>query len=139
MSNNGLGNAGDKAMETNLDRLPCAHCSQTGTCTNGSEGQSCAVCVRHKSPFWRIFGAKVSNASIGIICSVCDGIGSVEPFSVRLHKRIVPLLALFIVYIALFLILRLATEDDFDQILAFAGTLIGSITGYYFGGKRTSE
>lgn len=118
------------------DRLSCAHCGQTGTCTNGLEGRSCAACARGTGLLRPFLGNRFPQDSSGIVCSVCDGVGSVEPYSVRLNKRIVPLLAILIVYFALAIVLFFATKDKFDQILAFAATLIGSITGYYFGGKR---
>jgi hypothetical protein len=128
----------DRSSNVMADRVPCAHCGQTGTCKNGPDGQSCEVCIRRNRPFWGIFGSRNQGAAVGIVCSVCRGFGTIEPLSVRLHKRIVPLLAMIIVYVALYIVFAHATEDKFDQILAFAGTLIGSITGYYFGGLQRS-
>jgi hypothetical protein len=45
------------------------------------------------------------------------------------------LIAFVIVSFALGLIYELAAPSDFDKVLAFAATLIGSIAGYYFAGK----
>jgi hypothetical protein len=59
----------------------------------------------------------------------------VEPLTVRLQQRIVPLLALILVYAALVLIWSYASRENFHELLAFAGTLIGSVTGFYFGGR----
>ena len=75
---------------------------------------------------------------MGIVCSVCGGEGSFEPFTIQLQNRIVPLLAVGIVYFALAIVGFIAFEgkDYYHEIIAFAGTLIGSVTGYYFGGKQ---
>jgi hypothetical protein len=43
---------------------------------------------------------------------------------------------LLIVYTALGLAWFFAGADHFTEVLAFAATLIGSITGYYFGGRN---
>ena len=53
----------------------------------------------------------------------------------RLRNRLVPCLALIIVCFVLLLIWDTHDKENFGEILAFSGTLIGSITGYYFGGK----
>lgn len=55
----------------------------------------------------------------------------------RLQRRITPLLAMVIVYLALVLVWMYADSSHFPEILAFAATLIGSITGYYFGGRNS--
>ena len=111
----------------------CAHCDGTGTCKNGVDETSCMVCV--KKAKLKIEGAD-KNATTGLVCSVCGGHGISEPYSSRLQNRIVPLLAIIIVYIALLIIWSHAKEEHFNQLLAFASTLIGSVTGYYFGGKN---
>lgn len=109
-------------------RLDCAHCGSTGTCNNGPDGSSCAVCIKKH---------KIENqSSEGLVCSVCGGIGTAEPFTDKLHSRVVPALALLIVYVALYLIFMFGSKENFNEILAFASTLIGSVTGYYFGGKK---
>ena len=36
---------------------------------------------------------------------------------------------------ALAIVFLKSSKENFTEILAFAGTLIGSVTGYYFGGK----
>lgn len=114
-------------------RIPCAHCKGSGTCANGGNGTSCAVCARkNKLPASPNQGA----AYTGIVCSVCAGHAQIEPFTVRLNQRIVPVLALMLVYVALALIFAHAGRDNFHELLAFAGTLIGSVTGFYFGGRR---
>lgn len=113
-------------MSEGGDFKNCAHCSASGCCSSGANGNSCAACQKSQN---------LRNEAPGLVCSVCKGIGVIEPKTVRINKRIVPVLALFIVYVALGLVMVNTHSDHFSEILAFAGTLIGSITGYYFGGK----
>lgn len=108
--------------------VKCAHCAGTGTCKNGENDKSCLVCIKEQK-------VKVTDSTSGLVCSVCHGVGITEPKSARLHNRIVPVLAMMIVYVALFLVMVLSTKEHFSEVLAFAATLIGSVTGYYFGGK----
>jgi hypothetical protein len=69
---------------------------------------------------------------------VCDGRGSVEPFSLKLQNRFLPFFAMGFVFLLLVFLAGALFKDmeHFDKIIGFAGTLIGSITGYYFGGKH---
>jgi NMD protein affecting ribosome stability and mRNA decay len=108
--------------------LACAHCGATGTCRNGSAGDSCAVCIKKN----KIEG----QPSTGLVCSVCQGCGAIEPRTARLRTLIAPIFALLIVYTALGLAWFFAGDEHFTEVLAFAATLIGSITGYYFGGRN---
>jgi hypothetical protein len=114
-----------KTEEVQARLEKCAHCNNTGTCNKGKDGSSCEVCVR-------------KNLKWTFVCSVCEGFGKMEPFTERLHNRIVPVLALFVVYVALIIICWAACTENkhFSELLAFSSTLIGSITGYYFGGKN---
>ena len=110
------------------DSLPCAHCGGSGTCRNGNAGDSCAVCIKKN----KIEG----QSSAGLVCSVCLGYGTLEPKTARLRNFIAPVFALLIVYTALGLAWFFAGDDHFSEVLAFAATLIGSITGYYFAGRN---
>jgi len=113
--------------EEKCDYVPCAHCQASGTCRNGEENRSCALCVKK---------AQIkSDASEGLICGVCKGLGVAEPQTLLIRNRITPVLAWVIVCIALLLIFYLAEKENFHEVLAFAATLIGSVTGYYFGGR----
>lgn len=114
-------------METIKSNLcPCAHCEGTGTCKNGLEGTSCASCTKKNE-------LKGKDHS-GLLCGSCGGIGLAEPMTERLNKRAKPLLAMNIVFVVLIIVaVCLVTKNDhFSEILVFASTLIGSITGYYF-------
>ncbi len=125
-----------KTEEVQARLEKCAHCNNTGTCNKGKDGSSCEVCVRKNQKWTFVFS--VSNPRYGMVCSVCEGFGKIEPFTERLHNRIVPVLALLVVYVALIIICWAACTENkhFSELLAFSSTLIGSITGYYFGGKN---
>lgn len=120
------------------DRYPCAHCSTTGTCRTATDGKSCAVCVRKNRLKADNYGGSARNDAI--ICSVCRGIGSVEPVSLGFQKHFTSSLALVFVGLALIIIIIFGVmgSEHFETVLAFAGTLIGSVTGFYFGGARGS-
>jgi hypothetical protein len=83
---------------------------------------------------------KIKGVHHGLVCSVCGGVGFVELKTDRINRRITSLLAVLIVYFALALIGLLAATNNqyFSEMLAFSGTLIGSITGFYFN-KNSSK
>ena len=114
-------------IKSNL--YPCAHCSQSGTCSSGEEGHSCYVCIGENE--------LKGKSYVGIVCGVCNGIGLVEPKTERINKRIEPILAIFIIYSLLLgvYISALLNSQYFSEILAFSGTLLGSIVTYYFSNK----
>jgi hypothetical protein len=118
------------------ERIPCAHCKSTGTCTNGTNGEACAVCAKKGRSF-----RDYSGSPMGLVCSVCSGEGSNEPFSLKIQNRFLPIFAMtFVLLLLIFLGITLFwANSSFDKVIAFAGTLIGSITGYYFGGKQTDS
>lgn len=105
---------------------PCAHCSGVGTCKSGQEGQSCAVCVKESELKGRVF--------IGLPCSICGGIGQAEPKTERINKRMPALLGFFLVFLlSTFVFFAAVTNSNyFSEILAFSGTLIGTVLGFYY-------
>jgi tRNA-binding EMAP/Myf-like protein len=111
--------------------VPCAHCQATGTCRNGEGHRSCSLCIKKA----QIKG----TSSEGLICGVCKGLGVAEPQTLLIRNRITPVLAWVIVCIALLLVFHLAEKENFHEVLAFAATLIGSVTGYYFGDRSTNK
>ena len=111
-------------------RLECAHCEKTGTCRSGTDGSSCGVCIK---------SAKLpAQAATGLVCSVCGGIGMAEPKTLKFLNRFLPMFAAGFVGVLLLwlLILAVAGHQSFHDFLTFAGTAIGSVTGYYFGGTK---
>ncbi len=123
-----------EGIQSRLEK--CAHCDSTGTCSKGKDGSTCEVCVRKNLKWTFVFST--SKLRYGMVCSVCEGFVKIEPLTERLHNRIVPVLALLVVYVALIIICWAACTENkhFSELLAFSSTLIGSITGYYFGGKK---
>lgn len=121
----------DSIMATQLEIAPCGHCGGSGTCRNASNKMSCAGCARHG-----LF-QKYAPAD-GLVCSICGGTGFIEPVALRLKHRTGPVLAAFIMSAAILTIL-VGHEKHFTEVLAFLGTLTGAITGFYFGGNRSSE
>lgn len=110
---------------------PCAHCGGTGTCSSGEGGASCAACVKaHELK---------AKGLVGVACGTCGGIGLAEPRTERINKRIKPVIAMFIVFVMLFMVGALAFTNNphFTEILAFASTLIGAIVAYYFAGSKS--
>ena len=113
-----------KDLKSNL--YPCAHCKETGTCANGIDGHSCALCVK-RSDF------KVKQELEGLPCSVCRGLGIAEPSTELMHKRtpviiavILPTLLFSLIFIAIII-----KSEYFTQILTFASTLLGMILTFW--------
>lgn len=106
---------------------PCKHCNETGTCTSGENGLSCVACVKYHD-------LKTQKTYRGLACGTCGGLGQSEPLTERINKRTKPFLAMGIVFVLLVCVVVLALIDSksFTAFLAFAGTLIGSITTFYF-------
>lgn len=114
--------------ENEHNLYPCAHCQGSGTCSTGNNGESCHVCINE---------TKAARNSYGLVCSVCGGVGFAELKTDKINKRVTSILAMLIAYFALALVLILAVTNNkyFSEALAFSGTLIGSITGFYFSNK----
>lgn len=118
--------------------VTCKHCDETGTCKNRLDGNSCARC----RAYWvkEIKNYQPQEIESGLVCSVCWGKGVTEPTSTKWQNRFTPVLASVFVVFAFVLIAVFGfwAVDGFDKVLVFASTLIGSITGYYFGGEKAA-
>ena len=103
----------------------CKHCNQTGTCTTGKDGASCAACVKSN---------ELKGYHFGLCCGSCGGLGKGEPSTERMNKRTRPLLAVGTIGVLIISTLILAFNDSphFSTFLAFASTLSASIVTYYF-------
>jgi hypothetical protein len=113
-----------------IESITCAHCEGSGTCHSGSNQSTCAVCIReHRLP-------NSDAPYVGLVCSVCEGLGIAESKSAMIQNRFIPFLAIVIAYFALGLVAFSLKSEHLDKILIFASTLVGSIVGYYFGGAR---
>lgn len=107
----------------------CEHCS--GTCKNGKDSCSCAVCINENE-------VKRGKEYFGLPCAICNGLGQAEPKTERINKRITPILALIVVILLLFGVFATAMIESkyFSEILAFSGTLVGMILGFYYSSNR---
>lgn len=107
----------------------CLHCKGEGTCRNAENGSSCAGCIKRNE--------LKGKSYTGLICGSCGGIGKADPMTERIDKRTGPILALGTVFglLALVFFSMLLSSTFFSQIIAFSGSIIGSIIGFYFSGK----
>ena len=124
---------------------PCAHCEGKGTCKNGKDNIGCAVCFAHGrlryTHLWQRNPAIDFPTEQGAIkCSTCGGKGIVEPpgatkWDYKTPAYLGALLAVFS-FALLFTLAFLKDTEGFSKAVVFVGTLLGSITGYYFGGQK---
>ena len=82
MNTVGKDTQGNRNNEIQVTTITCAHCDGTGTCRSGEKESSCEVCVR-KNLKWN-FTFSFSKTRYGMVCSVCEGTGEIEPFTERL-------------------------------------------------------
>jgi uncharacterized membrane protein len=126
-----------KVRTTLVDMTECLHCKKTGTCTSGPNGESCSRCVA----YWqnRKEFLPDSGKTLGLVCSMCWGKGVAEISSSKWSYRYPAFLASAIVILAfaLLFVFGIWKTEHFDKTLVFVSTLIGSVTGYYFGGERS--
>lgn len=111
-------------IKSNL--YPCAHCSGVGTCKNGINEFSCAVCIKDNELKGKEFA--------GLPCGVCGGIGQAEPRTERINKRMPAILGFMVVFLLMFGVFLSAVLKSpyFSEVLAFSGTLIGTVLGFYY-------
>ncbi|WP_090498265.1 hypothetical protein [Pseudomonas borbori] len=111
----------------------CAHCAGTGTCSNNSAGESCAVCIKKNE--------LRKGQYFGLSCGTCGGLGKTDTVTYRMTHRTQPMLASMLVVISLTLvtIFGLGKSPYFHEIMAFCTTLIGGVTGYYFSNKGAGD
>jgi hypothetical protein len=129
----------NRSLHHILDR---AHCGGTGTCANGKEQTSCAVCVTRNELSPGFFDSLFLKPKVytGLLCGTCGGIGKTDTLTHRMNYRTAPLLAIILIggcFVLIFIVL--IRDVHFSEILTFCGTLIGSVVGYYFGGKNESR
>ena len=108
---------------------PCAHCAGVGTCKNGQGDLSCAVCIKDNELKGKEFQ--------GVPCGVCGGIGQAEPRTERINKRTPAILGFSVVFTLMFGVLFCGIFESryFSEVLAFSGTLIGTVLGFYFSAR----
>ncbi|HYO63546.1 MAG TPA: hypothetical protein VER08_07815 [Pyrinomonadaceae bacterium] len=114
------------------ERILCAHCRGQGACYRGDRESSCPSCVKAHEFTQTADGQLLC----GLVCSVCKGRGSVEPTSLKIQNRFIPFVTLAFLLAAIYLIYHFEQSTHFDKVLVLASTIIGGITGYYFGGEK---
>ena len=114
-------------IKSNL--YPCSHCAGIGTCKNGQNLHSCAVCINQSDLKGKDF--------LGLPCSICGGIGLAEPKTERINKRMPALLGFGVVLLLILLVFfaALTNSNYFSEVLAFSGTLIGTVLGFYYSAR----
>ncbi|HCS29315.1 MAG TPA: molecular chaperone DnaJ [Spongiibacteraceae bacterium] len=119
-------------QEVRSNLYPCRHCEETGVCRAGPNGSSCLACAKYHELKGKEF--------VGLACGTCGGLGQSEPVTERMNKRVKPLLAMLIVFLLLLsvFILALINNPYFPEFLAFASTLIGGVTAFYFNNRSNS-
>jgi len=111
-------------MENKL--INCPHCAGKGTCLINNNG-SCSTCLKN---------AKEKKDSKIVVCSVCEGIGIIEPKTERLKNRapfFIMLIVLLIFYFYAFV--NIFNPNNFDKIFPVVGALTTMIVTFYFSQK----
>lgn len=118
-----------KNNETPLIIRKCPHCSGKGTCLADNR-HSCGTCIKEN---------KLKKKFNITICSVCGGVGMVEPKTQRLQKRL-PFMIVSIVLIVFYAyaMINLFKNDHFDVIFPVIGSLTTMIVTFYFTQKNNN-
>jgi hypothetical protein len=125
-----------------LQARSCPHCGATGTCRNGKDEMSCASCVRYflnaNALSNRDEQADKTPLELKIVtkCSVCIGRGFTEGMTYKIRSYFPFGFAVLFIGIAFLAIWHLPDSDD--KLKSSLMTLIGTIVGFYFGGKVSS-
>jgi hypothetical protein len=116
----------------------CPHCAGKGTCAT-NKGEACDYCFEEAKRVFPFGKPRSINIRLGLPCATCAGTGKNYP-SV-MSRVIAPLLATLIVAAALVIGGMVVQSGDKYQgeVVTFLGTLAGSVTGFYFGGRGGDE
>jgi hypothetical protein len=123
-----------------IQQRPCPHCGATGTCDKGIDKQACGDCIRRFAiPSWkRWFTRKYKDADIvgpkGCWCGVCGAKGFIEGATFKLRNYF-PFLFASTFVICCFVLFGFK-HDVPDKIGSALTTIMGTIVGFYFGGKK---
>ena len=125
-----------------LQARSCPHCGATGTCRNGKDEMSCATCVRYflnpNPATKRDKEADQQALELKTVtkCSVCIGRGFTEGMTYKVRSYFPFVFAVLFIGIDFLSIWHL--KDGDDKLKSSLMTLIGTIVGFYFGGKVSS-
>lgn len=120
-------------MTDQVNLNECKHCSGTGTCST-VDGKSCGKCIQEAKlkTLTSFFSNNNNIGDTGLVCGVCDGLGQAQTKTNKINSRARFSLALWITLPVLIIAVILKDSSNFPAYLTFAGTLIASITGFYF-------
>jgi hypothetical protein len=123
-----------------LEQANCPHCGATGTCKLGLNGAACDDCAdRISARFWQRFKNRTPNADAErrhFWCGVCLGKGRIEGATFK-FLRLFPFFFAAAFVVCCFLVLWHLEKDSVDKLQGALTTLMGTIVGFYFGGKRS--
>jgi hypothetical protein len=125
---------------TGMQQPRCPHCEATGTCKQGPNAMSCATCLtqlaRSRLQRW----LKVTPQNIDLtspktcLCCVCYGRGFVEGATFKLRNYF-PFFFAMVFVVSCFLLFWFQPMAT-DKLESSLVTILGTIVGFYFGGRR---
>lgn len=127
-------------VPTIIQQRSCPHCKAEGTCKQSSDSQSCATCVKQygRTRWQRWFGITPKDIDLSpktCVCSICNGRGFVEGATFKFRNYFPFLFALlFVTFCFLLFGFQPAVTEKLQSALT---TILGTIVGFYFGGKRS--
>jgi hypothetical protein len=123
-----------------LEQAPCVHCGATGVCKNGPKETACFDCVaRLSAKIWQRWTASkpnTSNVQKGCWCGVCLGKGRIEGATFKILKFFPFAFALLFIGCC-FVVLWHTAHGELDKLQGALTTIMGTIVGFYFGGRRS--
>jgi hypothetical protein len=130
-------------LRSAMEQAPCPHCGATGTCTHGPTGTACSDCIdRISARMWQRFkvrGANADNGQKGCWCGVCLGKGRIEGATFKFLRFFPFFFAAVFVVCCFFVLWHTRGTDGLEKLQGALTTLMGTIVGFYFGGKRSDS
>ena len=113
-------------QDSTIQWFDCPHCEGRGLCLLANE-KSCGTCIQD---------AKLKATAEVVRCGVCEGMGKVEPKTMRLNSRM-PFMIVMVVLVIfyLYVLSNLIDGENFDQIFPLISALTTMIVTFYFSRK----
>ena len=135
-------------MSENIVLYHCNHCSGSGTCSNGANGNSCVVCVKRRQGmgeiprYWGFQRKRYLESFTGLACGCCGGIGKAEIMTARINGRITSVLGIIMPFFLILLTFLSSASGNtrlFDVFSTLACSVTGTVIGYYFSSCKNSS